>query len=432
MILALTVVAFVAGGLFAYDYIQRAPVREARQKLAEKDYGFALTVLNEYLAQHPSDYIAMSLKGRAHAGLNQFEKCKQVYEQIEGAYEIEDMFAFAKALTVLKSYNEAYNNWIGVMGLVNQGALDHWDPSEKNALHGEALYMMAVCQFQLGQNDRSIQTIDDLLKVDGNELHGRYLKGLVEAKRGNELDAIKQWELVLELDPNITELKIPPYLFFYELGLLKVDQGQSEEGIEMLKQSLTLNTFESIERASECMEAIGTGYEELGNQEQAKFYWEKQIQFQQQYKLQPSVVAREGLANQALIEKDPARAVGYLVALRDAGLVKSSTSYLMQRAMAMQGKDKEAREFQQLTQELREKEVKLNTIREALREKSGTYWAVVVRAHDFASEGNWQQAEQLLASVEEYTNDDFSKRFIKAVAEKGPLPPLTDIPLDVF
>ena len=139
---------------------------------------------------------------------------------------------------------------------------------------------------------------------------------------------------------------------------------------------------------------------------------------------------REGLANFSLVNKDPVKAINFLLPLRESR--RSSTTYLMQRALAMQGKEKEAREFQLLTKELREKETRLKTIREALREKPGTYWSVVIRAYDFAEEKNWRQAEQLLMSVKDNLNDDFSKKVWKAVNERGELPPLADVPVNVF
>ncbi|MEE2641530.1 MAG: hypothetical protein VX768_12955 [Planctomycetota bacterium] len=431
-LLILLILAGVGGGLLLIDYLKRAPVREAREKIEAGDYGFALTVLNEYLISNPNDNSAKSLKGRAHAGLNEFQKCKEIYEQIEGVSDVHDMFAFAKSLTVLEQYAEGYSNWIGVMAKIGEGELDQLKAEKKNLLMAEALYFMAVCQTELGKLERAAQTAEDLKKVEGHAAVGHYLLGLIEIKRGREKVALQEWDQVLVLDPNSEKIRIPPYLFYYEVGILKVEQGESEQGIEMLEKSLTLNTFIDLQRASNAMEAIGSAFEELGNQEKSGFYWSRQIAFEKQYQLKPSLVAREGLANAALLKKEPVMAINFLVPLRNAGDVKSSTTYLMQRALAMQGKEKEARQFQQLTKELREKERKINTIREALREKPDTHWAVVIKAYDFAKDKNWSQAEQLLMTVKEHLNDDFSQRFLKAVANQGVLPPLTDVPVDIF
>ena len=431
---ALVVIALAtAGGLFAIDYFNRAPLREARQKLAEEDYNYALVVLKEYSANHPDDKIAKSLMGRAYAGLKDYEKCISIYEEIEGAFEFEDMFAFGKALTINLDYNEAYNNWIGVMGLINDGALDDFEPKKKNQIHGEALYLMAVCQSQLGQLDRSLDTVNDLLLVEGNELYGKYLKGLILAKRGKELEAIKEWDYVREKDPSISNLKIPPYLFFYELGLLKVEQGFAEEGIEILKQSLTSNKFENLQRAAECMESIGTAYDELGNAEMAEFYWKKLIEFEQQSQTLPSHVAREGLANLALQNKSPEEAISWMVQLKQTGAAdRSSSTYIMQRAHAMLGNKVAAKQFEELTKSLRESEKKINTIRQALESHPGTYWSNVIRAYDFARDKNWQQAELLLDAVKENLQDKFSKELYQAVKNQTALPSLEDVPLELF
>ena len=76
--------------------------------------------------------------------------------------------------------------------------------------------------------------------------------------------------------------------------------------------------------------------------------------------------------------------------------------------------------------------MRINTIRSALQSKTGSYRAAVLRAYDFAKDGNWGQASQLLQPVIENMNDDFSRRLLKAVREKSELPPLTDVPVDIF
>ena len=432
IVLVTIIVCVTAAGLLLIDFMNRAPLREARTKILEKDYTFAMTVLKDYLLDYPNDAQALSLKAQAHAGLSEFEECRQIYEQLEGASTLEDMFAFAKSLTVLEFYAEAFSNWIGVMSKINEGELDGWPPERKNRYLAEALYFMAACQTELGKLDRAFQTSNDLVGVEGQEALGRYIRGLVQIKRGNSTSAIEDWKKVTELDPNLVKITVPPMVFHYEMGVLCVEEGLSREGIQYLDKSLTLNRFQDLEMASNSMEAIGSAYEELGESDQAEFYWKKQIDFQKQFNLGPSLITREGLANIALVNKKPVVAINFLSPLRESGDLKSSTTYLMQRALTMMGKTKEAKDFQELTRELREKETKINTIREALREKSDTYWAVVIRAYDFAKGKNWRQARQLLNTVKQHLTDDFSVRLLKAVDEQSTLPPLTDIDIDIF
>jgi tetratricopeptide (TPR) repeat protein len=438
LFLLLIVVAAVPGGLFFIDYWQRLPVLEAQQKIRDRDFGFAMTVLNEYLQDYPNDLVAMSLKARAHAGLEEFEKCKDIYERVEGVFQFEDQFAFAKSLTMLSFYNEAYSNWIGVMAYISRGELDSFSKTEKNQKLGEALYLMTVCQSQLGEVDRAVQTANDLMGVEGFEMQARYLLGLVQAKRGNGLEAIEQWDYCLEIDPDLTSLKIPPHFFLYELGVLKYEQGDIESSIAMMEKSLTKNYFVNgrpmdPKTAGQSIEAIGVAYDDLGDLEKSKLFWTRLLEFESQTGLRPSLIAREGLANVALLESRPQDAIELLVQLRAAGIEeKSSTTYLMQRALAMQGKEKEALQFGERTKELRNRELRINTIRSALQSKTGSYWAAVLRAYDFAKDGNWGQASQLLQPVIENMNDDFSRRLLKAVREKSELPPLTDVPVDIF
>lgn len=418
------------GATLGIDYISRSPVREAKQKIEEGDYGYAVTVLNEYLISYPNDKVALSLKGRAHAGLNEFDKSRKIYETIDGGFELEDLFAFAKSLTVLSEYNDAYNNWIGVISKINAGELDS-TPTKKEALMTEALYFMAVCQVQLGKTERALETANDLLTLESQRLQGHYLKGLIEAKRGKEGLALIEWNKVLELDPDVSELKIPKYLFYYEAGVLNLEEGNPEEGIKLLDKSLESNSFEDIPVGAQSLEAMGQAYQELGNQEQAIFYWTKLLQYEQQFNYPTSYIAREGLANYALLAKQPNEAMQLLLPLA-AGQQRSSTTYMMQRAHAMAGNEKQALEFKELTAELRTRETKINTIRKAIQARPDTYWAVVLRAFDFATDKNWEEAAQLLISVDENLTDEFSLKLKKAIMNRSALPSLTEIPLDIF
>lgn len=435
----LLVVVLVVAGIMLIDYLGRGPIREAQSKLREKDYGYALAVLEDYLVSHPNDIFARSLKAQAHAGLNQFEECRKIYEDLQGPSSIEDMFAFAKSMTVLENYNEAYHNWIGVMAKISDGELDNRSREDKYDYQAEALYFMAACQAELGQLNRAAETAKALKSVPNHEAIGRYLAGLVEIKRGNPEVAIEEWDRVLELDPQAEQINVPRNVFLYEIGIVKVENGKNEEGIKHLQEGLSLIRFDELQsraddldKASSAMTAIGTAYDSLGDTDNAELYWKKQVEFQLRFSLPADRKAREGLANLALIEKQPKVAINWLVPLRNQGDLKSSTTYLMQRALSMLDKDKEAREFGELTRELREKETRIQTIRDALRENPDNYMNIVVRAHGFAEKGNWRQAEQLMKTVEKHSNDEFSKKVNKAILDRGKLPKLTEIPLELF
>lgn len=426
------VVVMTAVGIFAVEYMRRGPIREAATKIKEKDFEYAMTVLDEFLIKYPDDVQALSLKAQAHAGKNEFLQCKELFERLHGPSTIDDMVALAKSLTVLEYYTEAYNNWIGVMAKIGEGELDGRSAEEKNTIQAESLYFMSACQTELGQLDRALQTANELMQIPGHQVVGSYLLGLVEIKRGKNNSAIEHWNQVHQQDPNGQLIKVPAAVFQYEIGILKVENGVYEEGIEHLKKSLELNNFSDVPIASNSLVAIGEAYDSLGNDEQARFFWNRQLEFQNQFGLPPNRPAREGLANLALLKKKPNEAISYLVPLRDQGNLKSSTTYLMQRALSMIGKEKEAGDFEELTKELRATETKVRNIRESLRDRQGTYWAVAVKAWDFAKAGNWRQAEALMATVTEEPADPFSVKLRSAIRQKGNLPKLTDIPLDVF
>ena len=104
----------------------------------------------------------------------------------------------------------------------------------------------------------------------------------------------------------------------------------------------------------------------------------------------------------------------------------------MQRAHAMLGNDKLSKEFGDLTKSLRDTEMRLKTIRQAIKSQSGTYWTQVIRAYDFAREKNWDQARQLLVPVKDQIQDKFSRALYDAVQQETELPSLAEVPLDLF
>ncbi|HUG18083.1 MAG TPA: hypothetical protein VMM56_03855, partial [Planctomycetaceae bacterium] len=112
---------------------------------------------------------------------------------------------------------------------------------------------------------------------------------------------------------------------------------------------------------------------------------------------------------------------------------RSSTAYLMQRAALLRGDNERAELWRQTTDRLRRKEAVDSAVSQVLKDNPKSYWALVIRAYQFAERGNPHQAQQLLKSLPTAKDDDpFVADLKKAVRTRGELPAKDRIPIELF
>jgi predicted Zn-dependent protease len=91
---------------------------------------------------------------------------------------------------------------------------------------------------------------------------------------------------------------------------------------------------------------------------------------------------------------------------------------------------KEATAWQETAAELRRKENILAALDRALVSDPDAFWSRATRAHYLASEGNWGQAELIVAQlVTQQPGDPFIIELADAVRRRTKLPDLSRIPI---
>ena len=82
---------------------------------------------------------------------------------------------------------------------------------------------------------------------------------------------------------------------------------------------------------------------------------------------------------------------------------------------------------------LRQREKKIEALEQGLRDTPHSYWSRCLRAHRFASEGNFSQALVLTETLlTERPDDPFVRELSDAIRFHRPLPPLESMPFELF
>ena len=125
----------------------------------------------------------------------------------------------------------------------------------------------------------------------------------------------------------------------------------------------------------------------------------------------------------------------WLLPLRDVEDPGTSLAYLFQRAYTLVGNEQQAQRWTEITARLRKRQRVYAAVENVLSEAPRSFWARVVRAHQFANEGNWVQAERMLAPLRasiQRKPTPFVEQLFQAIQRRGPLPSLESLPITLF
>jgi Flp pilus assembly protein TadD len=170
---------------------------------------------------------------------------------------------------------------------------------------------------------------------------------------------------------------------------------------------------------------LGNAYSQAGKTELAEQAW------QQSLKLDPGgVPVCEALASSALQKGDAEAALKWLRPLERLAERRFKNAYLFQRVALKQKDTAAAARWLKHVDELRKRDELLNKVDQMMKKSPHSLWANVARAHVFASQGNWQQAADMIQElVRESPEEPFVKELAAAIARQGPLPSLERIPI---
>lgn len=384
-------------------YMER-PIAQAEAALARGDPRRAIELVGDYLQKDPENSRALRLKGRLMVMLNQPAEAIRIFEKI-GVATPADMEAMARAYMLQGQWSAALPLLLRV--------------SELQPENPDVWYELTACRVRLGWLHDALKSAERFVEVSPHKARGYLFIASIQNDLKNRSASLEAFAKVLEHDPECKTLQIPAEEFFLEYGRTLLVQGQPEQALRMYERSL------AVRATAMGWYEKGRAHADLGQDSEAVRAWQEAL------RLQPTQVeARQGLAEHALQHNQPEAALEWLRPLLQQPMIRSTTSYLAQRAYTMLGDEPNAQAWRKRTEELRQQERLMNLVERVALEQPHSFWARVMRAYQFAQQGNWNQAKLLLATVKPETSDEpFVRQLATALEQRGNLPSLDLLPV---
>lgn len=395
------------GGMWGFLWYQDGPLREAQQLLSENDPSQALSVVDGWQSDHGITDTSQALRARCLVGLGRYPAAIQIFETV-GANSVDELHAWASAHLHL----EQWSNAVPLLELAR----------EKQPSNVDILHELAACQAKLGRLNDAIETAQEFTEKSPNPHRGLLLLGVLYQQQGNKQQAAAAWQKIAETDPEFADLQIPPEDILLQIASLELELGHLEIARELLQKSI------GHKQSAIAFYQLGSVEDQLGNQSAAEAAWSKS------FELDPTPVhTREALARIAITKGETDQAESLLQPLLEQPNLKSSTTYLMER-VAQRRKDPESiQKWHDLTETLRTREQIESTMTQIVRDNPNTYWGLVVRCYDFARNGNWHQAEEMIDSI---PVQDMEHQFVvqlrEAIRQQSQVPSIELLPVTNF
>jgi Tfp pilus assembly protein PilF len=385
------------------------PLARAESLLDQGDSRQALMEVDAYLKAHPGNQRALSIKARVLVKRGQWSIAIRMFEKA-GAATARDLHAWAEALLHRQQWSEARSVLRRVLEL---------EPHNRDALHE-----MTACEAKLGRLDDALLTAERFAKEPDCGARGHLLIATLQKELGNPRSALKAYSQVLAIQPQVDMLQITPAEFFHEYGNALLADGRADEAVPLFLRGV------KAEKSALGYVDLGEAYSQVGDSVRAVASWKNALELDSQ-----SVAAREALANAALRSGDARAALEWLDPVRDSESPSTSLAYLFQRVYTLVGDEEQTRHWTALTRKVRKRKRIFAAIENVLSEAPRSFWARVIRAHQFANEGNWSQAEVMLAPLKpsiQKTPTPFVEELFQAIQQRGRLPSLESLPITQF
>ena len=407
LIRVLLVLSAAAACTWVALYWQDRPLAEVERTLATGDVKRALSLVNYYLSSHPTHGRALALKGRVLVAMERADEAAKLYEE-NGAETADDLHAWAKAYLLRQQWSRAYPVLAEVL--------------KRRPTDPDAMYEYATCRIRLGLLDDALDTAEQLTALPGQEARGWLMQAAIYNDLENYERSTQAYEKALVYSPDALNLQLPPDEVFLQYGSVFLSWGKPAEASELLQRSVAARP------TATAFVELGKAFSQTGRAQAAAEAWKQAV------KLAPeSRAAREALATASLEERDVESAKKWLAPLVKSGDLRSTTAYVLQRVATMAGDRKEAAQWTQAAEKLRRSEQLDSTIEQILLRTPKSYWSNVIRAHRFATAGNWAQARDMINELSsDDPKDDFVRRLRDAIEKRGTLPPLDELPIPRF
>ncbi|MFM7161501.1 MAG: tetratricopeptide repeat protein [Planctomycetaceae bacterium] len=406
------ILGFTALLLGGYLWLAERPLRGVERALTQRNFPFALRQIDAFLKANPTSSRALDLKAQALVGLKRHREALALYERV-GTDTQPGQRAWSEALLQEKRWSDA----LPLLTSLNRQLPD--DP--------DILHELAACSMQTGDFDAAISHAAHLARLPEQAARGGLLLGVLHANHGNHRKAADAFSTLLHDNPRGEGLQILPEELFQGLGQALLGAGQAKPAIAGLEQAIAARP--TAERHA----LLGDACELAGELDRARLAWEASLA------LDPAEArAREGLARLALDERQPARVSELLTPVAEDDRLTSTMAHLLKRASQQLGQATEVDRWDAVETRLRDSEERRRALEDLVRQSPKSFWAIAVRSHRFASEGNLYQALILADALldirkqkpDSYPDpDQFVDQLLAALQHGEPLPSLDLIPL---
>lgn len=401
------VVTCTLAAVYGVVWWQDRPIREIQAKVERKQPALALAQADAYLAAHPDDARVKALKARALVDAGKSREAIALFEEV-GVASPSEIYAMARAFMSVAQWTRATNCLKQVQAL--------------DARNADVLQDLIGCQFQTGAHADGLDNANALAKLPGHEARGLAWRAFFLNSVDDRKVALDAFAATLKASPEGTDLPVPAADFFLRYAEALTEDKQLDAARKMVERSLKSSP------SAAAFVQLAKIHEQAGDSAEAIKAYTRAIDLDP---AQPD--ACEALAAQALAEGDVDTAQRRLKPLGAQMTPRRKMAEILAGIYEKNGDPAEARRWRARVKQMEARQHVDDAIKRLLRKSPESFWACVVRAHDFAVAGNWSQAREMLIPWEaQATKEAFVVDLWTAIEQHGPLPSLERLPLDQF
>ena len=389
----------------AWQWWQERALRAAEQELARGNAPRALALAEYFLDLHPESGRAESARARALVGMGKGAEAGAIYDRI-GAASADDLIAWARSFMLREQWSRAATILEQALRLRDDDA--------------DAFYELTTCRTRLGRLSDAAESAERYAALPGCRARGDVLLGAIHADANDPDAATLAYARALALAPEAEGLQVPPEEFFEQYATVLMNLGRDDDARELLERGIAVRSTATSHHL------LGKALARTGAEEQARSQWMTSIE------LDPSAVSpREELVAAALARADLADAKKWIGPLERLTDRRFQSAYLFQRLAAFEKDDDAFAAWKVRADALRLNEDRIKSLEQMMASAPRSSWGVAVRAHKFATLGNWRQAGDLLEGLPKQDDEHpFIAALREAIRTEGTLPSIEEVPLN--
>lgn len=401
----LAILLATAAIVYGKSWLDERPLVEARQRLENGDPERAVKLLRYFLNDHPKHSVAQGLMGRALVSAGEIDDAISLFAEFPPTDELET-YALARAQMEKRQ-------WSLALRLLNRTLQVKPDLTF-------AIEDRLVCQGKLSLYDLALKDAETLARTVDMEPSGYNWLAFLHEEMGNNEQALEAYGRILEYSPQAKGLPFKSETMLTKFADLLYKTGDYDRAFENAEKSLA---YEETEKAYVLQGKVLVKREDFDA---------ANIAFRRALELNPrNHEARVGLARMALSrgEGETAKSLLAPIAVKNNNL---ETAEAILETLKLLKNERGIRDMTIAIAEMKEEKLVQDRVRKILLTEPESFWGQAVLVHQFASEGNYTQALDMLIPLVNVRGDEpFIQDLARAIQQQSRvLPSLERIPFD--